>query len=165
MDPITIALGVAKLAPMVAGWIGGDDAEEKAVKVLDVAKKVTGYNNEASAIERINRDPEMLEKFNEQMTKEMEIHAKDRQSARRMQSSLAKSKHASAYAPSIISLIVTVGFFGMLYVVFNKTLPEGSEQIANILLGVLGAGFTQVLNFWLGSSKSSQDKTLHLAGK
>ena len=164
MDPISIAFGLAKFVPMIAGMIGGDDAEETAQKVVDVAESVTGRKGQ-DAVKAIEADPAMLEKFNEQVVKELEVHAKDRQSARRMQTSLAKSKHASAYAPAVISLIVTAGFFGMLYVVFNKSVPEGSEQIANSLLGVLGAGFTQVLNFWLGSSKSSQDKTMIMGAK
>lgn len=132
--------------------------------IAKTVETVTGTNDPELARERLKNDLAMQSQLQDAAIRELEIHAKDRDSSRNMQTELAKAKHASAYAPAIISLIVTLGFFGMMYIVFNKAVPEGSEQLANILLGVLGAGFTQVLNFWLGSSKSSQDKTMLMGG-
>lgn len=63
-----------------------------------------------------------------------------------------------------ISFAVIIGFFFMLYTLLNP----GSTTWTNIgdvkdvlftLLGALGAAFTQVVNYWLGSSKGSADKT------
>lgn len=88
-----------------------------------------------------------------------EIAADDRKSARSLTSDLAKAGHGASYASAIISLVVCGGFFFVLYHVMENSIPEGSREIALILLGSLGAGFTQVLNFWLGSSKGSKDKT------
>lgn len=45
MDPITIAMCLAQFAPKIAKWLGGDNAEEVAQKVLDIANQVTGTTN------------------------------------------------------------------------------------------------------------------------
>ena len=41
--------------------------------------------------------------------------------------------------------------------------PSNLQNVLFTLLGALGAAFTQVVNFWLGSSKGSSDKTDLLA--
>jgi hypothetical protein len=41
--------------------------------------------------------------------------------------------------------------------------PGGLQNVLFTLLGALGAAFTQVVNFWLGSSKGSSDKTALIA--
>jgi hypothetical protein len=41
--------------------------------------------------------------------------------------------------------------------------PNGLDNVLFTLLGALGAAFTQVVNFWLGSSKGSSDKTALIA--
>jgi len=43
------------------------------------------------------------------------------------------------------------------------TNPNSLQNVLFTLLGALGAAFTQVVNFWLGSSKGSSDKTDLLA--
>ena len=44
MDPITIALGIAKLTGLdkkIGGWIGGDNGSKVASKVVDIAQTIT----------------------------------------------------------------------------------------------------------------------------
>jgi hypothetical protein len=41
--------------------------------------------------------------------------------------------------------------------------PNSLQNVLFTLLGALGAAFTQVVNFWLGSSKGSSDKTALIA--
>jgi hypothetical protein len=41
--------------------------------------------------------------------------------------------------------------------------PNGVQNVLFTLLGALGAAFTQVVNFWMGSSKGSSDKTALIA--
>jgi hypothetical protein len=68
------------------------------------------------------------------------------------------------WAAPAISLVVLFGFFAILYAL----LSHGSDSVEKMgdfkyvvftLLGILGAAFTQVLSYWLGSSKGSSDKT------
>lgn len=64
----------------------------------------------------------------------------------------------AATAP-VISVLVIVGFFAGLFVLLNwEPLDPSTMQIINIVVGALVAAFATVVNFWLGSSSSSQKK-------
>jgi len=65
VDPISIALGLSKLAPIIAGWFGGDDAESKATEVIEVAKRVTGLSDGKEALTHMEDNPELQIKFQE----------------------------------------------------------------------------------------------------
>ena len=62
--------------------------------------------------------------------------------------------------PVIISVIVTLGFFGMIVLVFVKpvSLDDKSAAILNIMFGNLSAAFGAVVNFFVGSSAGSKAK-------
>lgn len=63
MDPITIALGLAQIAPTIVRWIAGDKAGENAQKVVDVATRVTGISDPQSAADAISKDPAIALQF------------------------------------------------------------------------------------------------------
>jgi len=58
----------------------------------------------------------------------------------------------------VVSVGVTIGFVGSVFIVLFKALPDGSDAIANVLLGSLAAMQTQVVGFWIGSSAGSASK-------
>jgi len=60
---------------------------------------------------------------------------------------------AGGTAPAKVSPAVTVAPAG------STPNPNSLQNVLFTLLGALGAAFTQVVNFWLGSSKGSSDKT------
>jgi lysozyme family protein len=68
----------------------------------------------------------------------------------------------AAWAPSIISLFVTVGFFGTFYYLVQTKInaSDGTYQLVNLTLGALVAAFTTVVSFWLGSSQGSRNKDI-----
>lgn len=58
----------------------------------------------------------------------------------------------------LISLIV-VSMFGLVcFALFFLSIPQEMKELAMLLLGILGAGFTSVINYWMGSSSGSQKK-------
>ena len=61
---------------------------------------------------------------------------------------------------AIFSLIVILLFGSVLYIVLVRppTFTEGQAAIAQVLLGVLVTAFGGVMNFYIGSSASSQKK-------
>jgi len=69
------------------------------------------------------------------------------------------------WAPSAVSIIVGVGFFGTLALLlkgginFNETIG----QVLLILIGSLVSYMNQVVNYWLGSSAGSTDKSNQIA--
>lgn len=67
MDPISIAFGLAKVAPIIAGWLGGDDAEKTTAVVIDAAKRVTGIIDPEDALTQIQNNPELQIKFQQAM--------------------------------------------------------------------------------------------------
>ncbi len=82
------------------------------------------------------------------------INADDRASARSM------AVQTSLNPQIILACIYVLAFSAILYLVFAKELAMSSEQenMANYLLGILSAGLMQIMSFFYGSSKSSQDK-------
>lgn len=68
MDPVTIIAGLTQIVPWLAGVIAGDKAEEKAEKVLNMAKAVTGIEYGDLAVKDINHNPESKAKFLEAIT-------------------------------------------------------------------------------------------------
>ena len=63
MDPLTIAMGLAKFAPTVTGWLFGDKAEEGAQKALDIAQGITGKADPESALRELENNQEFALKF------------------------------------------------------------------------------------------------------
>jgi len=68
MDPITLALGAAKLIPGLIRLFKGPSAENVANQVLDVAKQVTGHPDPETAMQQIESDPNLKLKFIELMS-------------------------------------------------------------------------------------------------
>jgi hypothetical protein len=59
--------------------------------------------------------------------------------------------------PPILATITTIGFFGILALLFfNKV--DASNTALMIMLGSLGTAWTGVISFYFGSSASSQNK-------
>ena len=63
MDPITIALGLAKLVPWIAGQLAGEKAQETAETVVRVAQAVTGIEDPEEAARKVAGDRGELLKF------------------------------------------------------------------------------------------------------
>jgi hypothetical protein len=85
------------------------------------------------------------------------IAADDRASARSMQ--VAQRSRV----PAILSVIVTMGFFGLLFGMLTGHLNVSDSQALLILLGALATGWGQVMAFWFGTTHDSGRKTDMLA--
>ena len=86
-----------------------------------------------------------------------EIEAADRGSARTMQIA------TRSWVPSALAMIITVGYLGILIGLMLDVLRVADNQVLLILIGALATGFGTVLNFFLGSSHGSTQKTALLA--
>ncbi|AUL55010.1 3TM-type holin [Burkholderia pseudomallei] len=63
MPLIPIAMALAQFAPMIAGWLGGSNAENVAAKVVGVAQAVTGTSTPDAARAAIEADPNLAMQF------------------------------------------------------------------------------------------------------
>lgn len=92
---------------------------------------------------------------------------KDRNDARNMFLTLASARNPLAWAPVILSLVIVLGFFWILWELIQPV-PAGVTspfqtngpllQIINIVIGGLVAAFATVVSYNLGSSVSSRAK-------
>jgi hypothetical protein len=79
------------------------------------------------------------------------IEVADTISARNMEMS------TQSIIPSVLATVTTVGFFGILILLFfNKV--DASNNALMIMLGSLGTAWTGVIGFYFGSSHGSQIK-------
>jgi hypothetical protein len=83
--------------------------------------------------------------------------AADRASARSREVAL-KDK-----IPALLALLVTVGFFGVLWYMLTHTVPDASHDTMLLLLGSLGTAWTSIVAYYFGSSAGSDRKTELLA--
>ncbi len=163
MDPISIALGLAQLAPMVAGWFGGSKAQDNAKKVVDIASKVLPGTPQDQLVEALKANPDKLLEFRKAVAAEhtevMKAVLADVQDARGTMAKLAGMGSSLAWGAAVVSALVIAATVLATYLVFTTAVPKGQGDLAYLIVGQpLGMAST-VVAFWLGSSMSSVQKT------
>lgn len=162
---------VGNVAPGLAAALGGPLAGA-AVKVI--AEKVFGNPNAseadvAAALASGSLSGEQIMAL-KQAEIEMQVemarigqaseaaHLADTDSARRQTVDLAKSESPLAWGAAIVSTLIVGGFFTSVYLLFlvERTWDERTANLLNVLFGALTVSFTQVANYWLGSSAGSK---------
>jgi len=153
---------VGTISPLLGGALGGP-LGGMAGKML---QKALGVNSDEAALAILESNPDSLLKLKqveadlevrmgELGITEEQIYADDRGSAR----SMAKEKGMMPQV--ILSVVYTIGYFGVMYMFMTGKLqvsPEHNVMFGG-LLGILSAAQIQVLNFWFGSSAGSKRKT------
>lgn len=157
---------ITKVAPVVASALGGPLAgvavtalgelfgisEPTQSKIQAVIENGQLTGEQISAIRQLELKLKADEAERGFRYKELEF--KDSDSARQMQ----MTTHSKT--PSLLTGILTVGFFGTLYMVMIH--PEMKESAPlMIMLGALGAEFTSACKFWFGANSGS-DRTKEL---
>jgi len=143
------------LATLVAGPMGGMAVKAIAAKfgVEDTLEAVTNA---------IQSDPEAAMKLREIDLKEIEAHAKDRDSARNRETAIATSA-AAPMLNKLVTPVLALGVVGLSFILFTILIfvnvqPE-AKDILIYILGVLSAAVTQILSYYFGSSQGSKDKS------
>jgi len=155
---------LAQLAPTIASALGGPlagmAAEVLATKLgvpADQAQKAleTGKltSDQVAAIQQA--EIELKLKAQEMGLDFAQLANDDRKSARDMQT------NTHSWIPPVMAIIVTIGFFGILFALMSGRVTKGDEVM--IMLGSLGTAWTGIISFYFGSSASSQkkDELLH----
>ncbi|NOU49964.1 hypothetical protein HG263_05365 [Pseudoalteromonas sp. JBTF-M23] len=86
-----------------------------------------------------------------------QLYFADKRDARMMQV-LTKSN-----MPAVLTLLLTVGFFGAMTAILIIDLSTERQHLAMFMLGTLQTCWVACVQFYVGTSKSSQDKTNKLA--
>ena len=86
------------------------------------------------------------------------LEVEDRKSAREMQAT------TRSMMPPMLAGAVTVGFFGIMGMMFFKQIDNSNPAIL-MMLGSLGTAWTGIIAYYFGSSAGSQAKTEMMAKK
>lgn len=172
-----IALAVS-LAPEIARWLSGDDADKTTAAVSHAVETITGSTDPDVASAMLQKDPGVATQLRlrlAQVAAECEKASRsadmdrlvtalrDTADARAQTVTLAGQKVATAWSTPVISALVLVTFASIMAVVLLYGLPTGSETAATMLLGTLAAMATSVVSYWVGSSAGSARKDERLA--
>lgn len=132
-----------------------------------IAKTLGVEDSVESVTKAIQADPNLALKLKEIDLKELEVHAKDRDSARIREVELAKSEHAP-YINKIVTPVLALGVMVLSFslfatLIFVDVKPE-AKDILIYILGVLSAAVMQVLTYYFGSSQGSKEKDEKIKG-
>ena len=160
---IAAALGLAGFAPIIARWLGGDQAHEVATKVVDIAQKVTGTLDPVEAIQRLKNNTDMVSAFQKaviQVEAEIELAVmKDRQDARLRDVALVNAGRSNVRA-DVMVIAAAVGLILCLasLACFSEALPGEAIGIISTISGIFGACLKDAYTFEFGSSRGSKEK-------
>lgn len=162
---------VGKVAPWIGTALGGPlggaavgaiaDALNLSDRTEEAVKAALSGTTPEQMLALKRADQEFAVKLQEigfNSAKDMEgLATADRDSARKREISIGdKTTRNLAYA-------ITAGFFGILAYLLVGSVPDGSRDILNIMLGSLGTAWISVIAYYFGSTKGSQAKTDLLA--
>lgn len=152
---LNLLKGVAPaLATVVAGPLGG-------AAISAIANKLGVEDTLEAVTNAIQADPDAALKLAEIDLAQFKAEAADRDSARQREVGLAQagaSKFSQAVVPSLAIGTVLLTFAFIASLLFLKIANE-QQQLVIFALGFATNSAQQVLSYYFGSSKSSQDKT------
>jgi hypothetical protein len=150
---------LAKLVPTIATCLGGPLAglavtavskalgidEDKVQNVIDSGKL------NAEQIASLKQAEIELQRQAQELGLNFEqLAVQDRASARDLQ------KETKSFIPPLLSVLVTIGFFGILGGLMSGKIMTSDALM--LMLGSLGTAWTGIIAFYFGSSASSQAK-------
>ena len=154
------------VAPTIATALGGPlaglavEAVSKAIGIdpKDVQSTIESGKLTADQIGQIKlAEIEMAARAQELGLDFEKLSVQDRSSARDMQSA------TKSMIPSILAMLVTLGFFGILVGLMTEQFKTSDALM--MMLGSLGTAWTGIIAFYFGSSAGSQAKDQLLRNK
>ena len=165
MDPITLALGAAKIIPALVGLFKGKRAGNVAEQVLDVAKTLTGNADPKTAMEQIEADPNLQIEFQKAMQpvliRELEEETKQLQAVNEtMQVEYnTKSKFKSWWRPAFGWVVVITWFSQMAavsYVILTNI--DKAVELIGVMASLSFMWAMALATLGINIHKRSQDK-------
>ena len=156
-----------QIAPTIATAMGGPlagmavSAISKAIGVnpTEVSDLISNNKLSAEQIAQVKIAEIELQKQAQELGLNFEkLEVEDRKSARDMQSK------TRSLMPPILAGTVTIGFFGIMVMMFIGKVDSSNPAIL-MMLGSLGTAWTGIIAYYFGSSAGSQAKTDLLSKK
>jgi len=77
----------------------------------------------------------------------------------------ARVQHKASIMPAVVTVGMTLIVSGLFYALFAKMLPETNRDVFYLLTGQASALWGASVTYWVGTTRSSQDKTKLFTGK
>ena len=157
-------LGILKsAAPALATAVSGP-AGGMAIKAI--ASKLGVADSVEAVTAHLTANPDAALKLREIDLKELEVHSKDRDSARNREVEMAKADvhFITKNITSLLAIGTLAGAMAMTALVFFVDFPDSQENIIIFVLGFLSSAATQVLSYYFGSSAGSKEKDNQIKG-
>ena len=171
MDPVTVALGLAQIAPSLMRFFGlGEKPTAVVEQVIDIAKTVTGVNDAEAALRVLHDDPDKAHEFRMAvLANDAELEAAylaDRKDARARDVAL----HQAGYTNRRADLMVIADVIGLVaclvvLALFRKDIPGEVVTILTTIASLFGLCLRDAHQFEFGSSRGSREKDVILGGK
>jgi len=171
MDPITIALGLAQLAPSLMRFFGvGEKPTAVVEKVIGIAQSVTGQPTGEAALAALQANAEKALEFRMaalQMDGDLErAYLDDRKDARSRDVALHQAGYVNRRADLMV-LFDVIGLIACLAVLtfFRKEIPGEVVGLLSTIAGIFGLCLRDAHQFEFGSSRGSKEKDLLIGAR
>ena len=156
---------VASLAPGLIKHMAGDKAGAIAGEVVAAVTRVAGSDDPAK-VDLALADPARAAELRIELariessaeTERLRLVLADVAGARDQTVDLARAGSPIAWGAPVVSALVLVAFGFALYGIVAREIPEGSRELALLLLGGLLGMAQAVVAYWVGSSAGSARK-------
>lgn len=168
---IGVASAFAELVPTIAKWFGDDadlstrDRRSLVDHVLHAAKKITGTNEAAFALQALKSDPQRLLAFQREVLKlERSLERNevlDRKSARDRDQAFVHAGQRN-FRADIMVFCAALGLLACLISLayFKHDLPGEAVGIISTIAGIFGSCLKDSYSFEFGSSRGSKAKDI-----
>lgn len=68
-------------------------------------------------------------------------------------------RRLNEYTQVGLSILITLGFFGVLGMLMCSTIPTTNERVVDVMIGALGTAWLVAIGYHFGSSSGSEAKT------
>lgn len=165
---LSLAHALTEFVPFMARWLRGEDVENAAQKVVNVAQSITGEKDPQRILQTLKADPNLVAKFQQtilKMNHELEMATfKDRESARLRDIALAQAGRSNLRA-DIMVLSAAFGLISCLVTItlYRTSLPGEAVGIISTIAGIFGSCLKDAYAFEFGSSRGSKMKDSKLS--
>lgn len=171
MEPLTLALSLAKFAPSLLRYFGaGETSVAIAEQAVALAKTVTGKENGTAALAAIEADPALAQEFHlaalQADTYLEQAYLADRADARRRDVALAQTGYRNHRADWMVIADV-IGLVACLAVLalFRTDIPGEVSALLTTIASLFGVCLRDAHQFEFGSSRGSKEKDALLSQK
>lgn len=162
LPAISLISGIVQLAPALAKVFGANStSNEYAEKAAQIARVITGSEDNDSALAKLTDNPELLIEYQKailQQETDLEgLYVSDKESARLRDVEFLKAGARNYRADFLVGISVVVVFTILGVVILATDLNEYAKGALTTILGVFLNMLTNVFNFEFGTTRKSED--------